>query len=124
MRIRDHTDYALKIFIEIRNYTGRSVVISAPYYRYGDLRPDPYARGDSPSGDYEMKFPTTTGLELNEVDYLIRHGENVKTWIPVDPKHTDAEIDEAMKNRKVATLYCRCTWLEEKPRVHKLKRKI
>lgn len=123
-RRRDASDYPLKVYIEIRNYTGRSVVISSPYYRYGDLKPDPNARGDSPSGDYEMKFPDVAQRELKEVDYLIRHGENVSTWIPVDPKHSDQKVDEAIKDRKVATLYCMCTWLEEKPRVHKLKRKI
>ena len=123
-RRRDASDYPLKVYIEIRNYTGRSVVISSPYYRYGDLKPDPNARGDSPSGDYEMKFPDVAQRELKEVDYLIRHGENVSTWIPVDPKHSDQKVDEAIKDRKVATLYCMCTWLEEKPRVHKSKRKI
>ena len=123
-RRRDESNYPLKVYIEIRNFTGRSVVISTPYYRYGDLEPDPNARGDSPSGDFEMKFPDITQRELKEVDYLIRHGEKVSTWIPVDPKHKDQEIDEAIKNRRVATLYFMCTWLEEKPRVHKLKRKI
>ena len=123
-RRRDNSSYPLKVYIEIRNYTGRSVVISSPYYKYGDLRPDPNARGDSPSGDYEMKFPDTTQQELREVDYLIRNGENVSTWIPIDQQHTDQEVDEAIRNRRVAILYCMCTWLEEKPRVHKLNRKI
>jgi len=123
-RRRDNSNYPLKVYIEIRNYTGRSVVISSPYYRYKDLRPDPKARGDSPSGDYELKFPDIAQQELKEVEYLIRHRENVSTWIPIDPEHTDAEIDEAIRRRKVATLYCMCTWLEEKPKVHKLKRGI
>ncbi|MDY6855692.1 MAG: hypothetical protein SWO11_13490 [Thermodesulfobacteriota bacterium] len=56
-----------------------------------------------------MKFPYVTQQELKEVDYLIRHGENVSTWIPVDPKHTDQEVDQTIKNRRVATLYCMCT---------------
>ena len=123
-RRRDETNYPLKVYIEIRNYTGRSVVISYPFYRYKDLRADPNARGDSPSGDYELKFPDVSQRELREVEYLIRHGENVSTWIPVDPNHTDGEIDEAIRRRRVATLYCRCTWLEEKPRFHKLRRNI
>lgn len=123
-RRRDNSNYPLKVYIEIRNYTGRSVVISSAYFKYGDLKPDPKARGDSPSGDYEMKFPDIPQQELKEIDYLIRDRENVSTWIPVDPGHTDNEVDEAIKNRKVATLYCMCTWLEEKPRVHKLNRKI
>jgi len=34
------------------------------------------------------------------------------------------EVDEAIKNCKVATLSFMCNYLEEKTRVHKLKREI
>lgn len=68
-RRRDNSNYPLKVYIEIRNYTGRSVVISSAYFKYEDLNHPSNARGDSPSGNYEMKFPNTQN-ELKEIEYL------------------------------------------------------
>ena len=121
---RDETNYPHRIYLEIRNYTGRSVVISSPFYRYLGLRPDPNARGDSPSGDYELKFPHPTEDQLTEVEYLIRNKERVSTWIPIDPTHSDEEVARAIQQGNSVKVSCMCTWLEEKPRVHKLVRKF
>jgi hypothetical protein len=79
--LRDETDFPLKVYVEVRNYTGCSVVISDPYFVYGHLlllRPDPNARGHIPAGEYEIKFPDPRNQELSEVEYLIRYlGEGV-----------------------------------------------
>jgi len=117
---RDDTDYPVKVYVEIRNYTGRSVVISVPYFVYAQLRPDPKARGHIPSGEYEIKFPNPGGNALTEVEYLLRHRESVFTWVPIDPAHSDAEVDAAIKQRSVGKLHCMCTWLQDKPKVDRL----
>ncbi len=96
-RLRDDFNYPLKVCVEIRNYTGRNVVISAPYFVYARLRADPNARGDSPFGEFEIKFPDPVSKNLTEVEYLLRHRENVSTWLPIDPAHTDDEVDAAIK---------------------------
>jgi len=123
-RLRDESNYPLKVYVEIRNYTGRSVVISLPYFVYAKLRPDPNARGDSPSREYEVKFPDSGNHTLSEVEYLLRHRESVSTWVPIDPTHTDQEVDAAIDNRSVGKLHCKCTWLQDNPTVHKLLRWI
>ena len=124
LRRNQHPQYALIIYLEIRNYTGRSVVISSPYFKFKSIRPDPNARGDKPEGDYEIKFPNMQNDMLAEVEYLIRNKEHVHTFIPLDPAHSDAEVENALNNRQVGTIDCICTLLEEKPRVHKLVRDI
>jgi hypothetical protein len=90
--IRDGSNYPLKVYVEIRNYTGCSVVLSVPYFVFARLRPDPNARGHSSSGEIEVKFPGLTNNNLTEVEYLLRHRDNVSTWVPIDPAHTDAEV--------------------------------
>jgi len=117
---RDDSDYPLKVYVEIRNYTGRSVVISAPYFVYARLRADPNARGHSPSREYEIKFPDPVSGRLTEVEYLLRHRENVSTWVPIDPAHTDDEVDAAIRRGGVGKLHCMCTWLQDTPKVHRL----
>lgn len=116
--------YPLKVYVEIRNYTGRSVVITSPYFKYGELKPDPNARGDSPEAEYEVKFPNESGDLLSEVEFLLRHQETTATWIPLDSAHTDEEVSAAIKTSKVGELHCTCTWLQDKPNVHRLVRKI
>jgi hypothetical protein len=115
------SDYPLKIYVEIRNYTGRSVVFTNPFFKFKDLRVDPQGRGDSSSGEIEVKFPDPNKQYLSEVEYMLRYKENVTTWIPLDPAHTDDEVKEALRQRRVGTLNCICAWLEDKPRIHKLR---
>jgi hypothetical protein len=135
-RERDESNYPLKLNVEIRNFTGRNLLISGAYFVYAGLRCDPKARGDSPSGEHEIKFPPNpAGGMLSEVEYLLRHKEFVSTWIPIDPKHTNDEVDAAIApcrwylrywhaRRRAGKLYCMCTWLQDKPTVHKLVRRI
>jgi hypothetical protein len=87
-----------------RNYTGRSVVLSAPFFVYRGLRPDPNARGDSPTGEYEVKFPDPRNQMLSEVECFLRHRENVSTWVPIDPTQTDQEVDKAINRHTVGKL--------------------
>lgn len=123
--VRDQSNYPSKLYVEIRNFTGRSVVVSYAYFRYNRLRPDEKARGDTLTGWYEVKFPDRAGQPLlSEVEHFLRHGEQVQTWVPVDPAHDDQEIHEAIRRRRVGTLTCFVTWIEEKPKSVRLKRRM
>ncbi|MDE2092155.1 MAG: hypothetical protein KGJ08_09700 [Gammaproteobacteria bacterium] len=114
----------LSVNLELRNYTGRSVVLSSPFFRYLDLRPPHSAQGDTPSGEYEVKFPGNNGKELIETEYLLRNKESVHTVIQLDPAHTDDDAQRAHKRRRIGTLTVMCTWLQDRPRVQKLARRI
>ena len=121
---RDDAQFPLRIQLEIRNFTGRTIVLSSPYFKYSKIRPDPRAQGDTPSGEYEVRFPDPSYQELREVEYMLRNKEMVSTVIPLDPQHSEDEIEKAFVKRRVGALTCMCTWLDEKPRVHKLVRRI
>lgn len=112
------------LYLELRNYTGRSVVLSSPYFRYMDLRAPEGAHGDTPSGEYEVRFPSNVGRQLTEVEYLLRNKESVHTIIPIDPAHTDKEAQRAHDRRRIGKLTVMCTWLQNRPTVQKLARRI
>ena len=118
-------DYPSYIHLEFRNYTGRSVVLSSPFFRYRKLQPPTDARGDTLSGEYEIKFPGAGGNKsLTEVEYLLRNKESVHTIIPIDPAHPDEEVNAMHAKRRIGTLTVMCTWLQDRPKVDKLVRKI
>lgn len=125
---RDNDNYPLKIRIEIRNFTGRAVVISHPTFKFRALRPHAQAHGHSATGEYEVKFPGVNAGLLTEVEYLLRHGEHVNTWIPLDPAHTDEQAAAATQTTAAGVLVCTCTWfgtwLSDKPTSHTLKSRI
>jgi hypothetical protein len=123
-RARDESPHPLKLNVEIRNFTGRNLLISGAYFVHKELRSAPQAHGDSPTKEMEIKFPRPAGDVLIEAEYLLRHKESVATWIPLDPEHTDGEVDAALAKRRAGKLYCMCTWLQDKPTVHKLVRRI
>jgi len=112
------------IQLEFRNYTGRSVVLSSPFFRYRQLQPPTDARGDTLSGEYEIKFPSAAGKDMTEVEYLLRNKESVHTIIPIDPTHSEEEVNAMHKRRRIGTLTVMCTWLQDRPKVDKLVRKI
>lgn len=123
VRNRQHT-YPSHIHLEFRNYTGRTVVLSSPFFRYRKLRPPQHAHGDTLSGEYEIKFPGASGKELTEVEYLLRNKESVHTVIPIDSAHTDEEVNTMHDKRRIGTLTVMLTWLQDRPKVDKLVRKI
>jgi len=116
--------YPSYLHLEFRNYTGRSVVLSSPFFRYRRLRPPPDAHGDTLSGEYEIKFPGASGKERTEVEYLLRNKEAVDTMIPIDPAHTDDEVNLMHTKRRIGTLTVMLTWLQDRPKVDKLVRRI
>jgi hypothetical protein len=125
-QVRDAQEqFPLCIYLEIRNYTGRTVVLSNPSIRLDrDLHAPPEAHGDSPSGDIEIKFPDPNRQLFTEVEYLLRNKENVHTIIPLDPTHTDAEVQAALRRKRVGRLNVTCTWMQETPQVERYSRRI
>ncbi|HSC47269.1 MAG TPA: hypothetical protein VLG68_04220 [Gammaproteobacteria bacterium] len=117
-------DFESHIHLEFRNYTGRSVVLSSPFFRYRKLRPPTDAHGDTLSGEYEIKFPNPSGKGLTEVEYLLRNKESVHTIIPIDPKHSEEEVNAMHAKRRIGKLTVMCTWLQDRPKVDKLVRPI
>lgn len=117
-------DYPSYIHLEFRNFTGRSVVLSSPFFRYRKLQPPSDARGDTLSGEYEMKFPGANGKEMTEVEYLLRNKESVHTIIPIDPEHADEEVNEMHRRRRIGTVTVMCVWIQDRPTMDKLVRRI
>ncbi len=117
--------YPLRVHVEIRNFTQKAVVISVHPFKMQGLRPDPDGRGHSESGEVEVKFPAKPGDGLSEIDYFLRHGESVATWIPIDPSHSDEEVACALRNCTVGLLTLTCTWFgAPRPMSHRLVTKI
>lgn len=111
----------LKVWIRIRNYTGRSVVLSRSYFCYRDLRASG-STGDSYSGEYEVKFPNEARTDITEVECLLRPDKKTHTWMGLDPSHTDDEVKAALKDKKVGELTLELYWIEEdKPRKERLR---
>ncbi len=120
----DGAEFPLRVDLEIRNLTGRTAVISNAWFEFGKLRPDPRAQGDTPSGEFEVKFPGPDGRSLTEVEYLVRTKESLSTFIPLDPTHTMREAEEALAAHRVGRITCTVTWLDERPRSVHLRRKL
>ncbi|HET7395240.1 MAG TPA: hypothetical protein VFK12_02250 [Gammaproteobacteria bacterium] len=120
----ERNKFRLMIYLELRNYTGRTVVLSSPFFRYLDLRAPSEAHGDTPSREYEIRFPSNGGKELTEVEYLLRNKESVHTIIALDPAHTDQEVHRALNKHRIGTFIVKCIWLQDAPRVQRLSRRI
>lgn len=117
-------EFPLRLDLEIRNLTGRTAVISNAWFEFGKLRPDSRAQGDTPSGEFEVRFPGPHSDALTEVEYLVRTKESLFTFIPIDPTHTADEARAALAHHQVGRLTCTVTWLDERPRSQKLRRKL
>src|ERR1019366_10243215 len=110
--------------LEIRNLTGRTAVISNAWFEFDKLRPDSRALGDTPSGEFEVKFPGPDGRTLTEVEYLVRTKESLFTFIALDPAQTAPEAEAALAAHRVGRMTCTVTWLDERPRSQLLRRKL
>lgn len=110
---------AVRLFVQ--NYTGTSVVVSSPYFRYRDLPAHRFAAAHGPAEEYQLKFPNPDGQLYSEVEVLLRHKETTHTLVPfADEVETD-RLEGARKSRSLGTLTCNVTWLTKKPRTERLK---
>ena len=122
---RNNDNYPNKIIIEIRNYSGKTVIVTNPYFKFGDIiKPDENARCDSYVKEYEIKFSDKNGKYLEEVDILLRHKDATTTWIPIAPAEDDSKIKAALEKHKIGVLYCNAVWLEDRPKIIRIRKKI
>lgn len=110
---RHGDNYPLKLMIHIRNRTGIDVVLTSHYFKIGStVRPHPNASGSPARGEFEVKFPDTQG-HLSLFKYLLPAGDSVSTWMPIDPSHTNDELQAAISNASCGTWRYECQWLTE-----------
>ena len=100
--------YSKIIRIEMRNLTNEPLYVLSRGFRFGNvIHASPLAAIDHATQTCEVKFPGPGG-NLTEIDTLVRHGQPISTWVPVDPNHADDIIDAALQNRSVGTLRLTC----------------
>jgi len=101
--------YTKVINIEMRNLTNEPLYVLSRGFRFGDIiHAFPLAAIDHYTQTCEVKFSGPQPGILTEIDTLVRHGQPVSTWVPVDPNHADDIIDQALQNRRVGTLRLTC----------------
>jgi hypothetical protein len=101
--------YTKVIRIEMRNLTNEPLYVLSRGFRFGDvIHASPHAAIDHATQTCEVKFPGPQPDNLTEIDTLVRHGQPVSTWVPVDPDHADDVIDAALQNRTVGVLRLTC----------------
>lgn len=108
--------YPLKLMIDIRNSTGVPVVITSRYFKIGSaIRPHPKAKGNPARGEYEINFPLPGTTNFTEFDYLLSVGDTVTPWMPIDPTHTDAELQAAISSAVCGEWHITYNWLGPNP---------
>jgi hypothetical protein len=101
--------YTKVIHIEMRNLTNEPLYVLSQGFRFGNaIHASPNAAIDHATQTCEVKFPGPNPNLLTEIDTLVRHGQPVSTWVPVDPTHADADIDAALQNRSLGMLRLLC----------------
>jgi hypothetical protein len=109
---RGGTHFPLKLRLEIRNTTGQSVLITSQYFEFSKgLRPHANAKGNPAKNQFEVKFAPPGGANLNQFTVIIHPNQAVSTWIPLDPSHTDAEVQGAIASQACGKWHYTCDWL-------------
>ena len=65
-----------------------------------------------------LNFPGRSPDNLTEIDTLMRHGDPVSRWVPVNPNHAAEVIHAALQNRSVGTLRVTCRRQSGRTPVH------
>lgn len=123
-------NFPLRITVAFANHTGKNIHIASATFKCEGLRPDRNAMGDTYTGKMPLKFPKEVTLEngkkeilLQEFEFYLKVDESTGSYAPIDPNHTDDEIEEAFRSGKVGTFDCYVTLLsrDHKPLVHRLR---
>ena len=114
-------NFPLRITVWFTNYTGKNIHIASATFKCRELRPDPNAMRDTHTGKMPLKFPKESRLQ--EFEFYLKVDESAGTYVPIDPKHTDKEIEDAFRHGKVGIFDCYVTLLSRdyKPLVHCLR---
>jgi len=93
-----------------------------------NIRPDPKATRASSPDLLEIKFienaPQQNSPPTLNVDSIIRHGENKSIWVPLDPGHSDEELEHALKIGKIGSIKAEILWFGDKPVFTRFRPKI
>jgi hypothetical protein len=101
--------YPKVIMFEIRNHKNEPIYILSEGFKFGNaVLPSPGAAKNSSTGVYEVKFAGRQKDQLTEIDILVRPNQTIHTYVPVNPKQTNEEIDLALNDRKVGELKLKC----------------
>jgi hypothetical protein len=109
--------YSKVMVIEMRNLTNAPLYVLSEGFRFGNvIHASPHAAINVATQICEAKFPGPPFPpgDLTEIDTLVRHNQPVSTWVPIDPNHTDDEIDAAIQNRSVGVLHLKCLRLSSR----------
>ena len=123
-------NFPLRITVVFANHTGKNIHIASATFKCDDLRPDPNAMGDTHTGKMPLKFPKEVTSEngtkhslLQEFEYYLKVDESTGSYAPIDPNHTNDEVEDAFRRGKTGTFDCYVTLLsrDHKPLVHRLR---
>jgi hypothetical protein len=107
--------YPKVVRVTLTNHTNQPLYVLSEGFRFGtSIRPSPLGAKDAATGVYEIKFEGRIDNVLSEIDTLVRPNQLISTWIPVDPSHSDQEIDEALKKKEIGVLELKCLKLTDK----------
>ena len=109
---RDNSAYPLKLTIRLRNTTNFPVLVTSKFFKANkSLRAAGNATGNPARKEYEIKFSPPGGSYLDQFTTLIHPNGATSTWMPLDPAHTDQEVNRAIASASSGDWYYTCDWL-------------
>jgi hypothetical protein len=114
--------YPLKLYFDITNNHRDPVAIeSISFALNGNIRLAPNARKIPGAGnEYRPQFRVWQTLKADgkkedhyEDRCIIKPGESVNSWVPIDPGIGEATLADAVKNRSAGVWHHRCSWFRQ-----------
>jgi len=101
--------YPTVVRIKLTNHTNEPLYVLSEGFTFGSIiSASPNVAQNAATAVCELKFEGRQHNILSEIDTLVRPGQEISTWIPIDPAHSDQEIDSAIQVRRVGTLRLKC----------------
>jgi len=101
--------YPKVVRIKFRNHTNEPLYVLSEGFTFGStIRRSPNAAKNVATAVCEVKFEGRREGILSEIDTIIRPGQEITTWIPVDPAHSDQEIESAIQSHIAGILHLKC----------------
>jgi len=101
--------YPKVVRLILRNLTNEPIYVLSEGFKFkSTISASPNAAKNAATNVCEVKFEGRQHYSLTEIDTLVRPSQEVCTWVPVDPSHSDEEIDAAIQTRNVGVLRLRC----------------